>query len=404
MNFKSGSTNRQRLRIAFLTTDNREHSKDYNNSQPHFGSAPEALLQGFGGMSSEVEVHVISCLQKTPIWSPSKLADNIYYHALHVPKIGWMKTGYLGCIRVVRRKLREIQPDLVHGQGTERDCSMCAVFSGFPNVLTIHGNMRLVAEFLRAKPLTYYWFASSLERLCLRKTDGVVAISSYTQSNVAPYTRRTWLVPNAVHPSFFNLPRRPGSPPRILCAANISSRKNQIGLIKALEPFAATRQLKLVFAGGGSKADAYFQNFQQMVGERPWCEYLGALDRNTLQNEMSQATMGILPSFEDNCPRVVLEAAAAGLPFAASRVGGIPDLIKHNVTGLLFDPSSSDEISAAIARFVSEKNSRQNLADAALSSCKNQFAAEAVAQEHLSIYSTVLNRGADASNNFPVLS
>ena len=89
---------------------------------------------------------------------------------------------------------------------------------------------------------------------------------------------------------------------------------------------------------------------------------------------------------------VILEAAAAGLPFAASRVGGIPDLIKHNVTGLLFDPSSSDEISAAIALLVSEKTLSLAVSKAALESCKQRFAPKAVAREHLSIYSTVLNR------------
>jgi glycosyltransferase involved in cell wall biosynthesis len=107
---------------------------------------------------------------------------------------------------------------------------------------------------------------------------------------------------------------------------------------------------------------------------------------------MSQATTGILPSFEDNCPMVILEAAAAGLPFAASRVGGIPDLIQHNVTGLLFDPSSPDEISATISRLVSQKSSTLALAEAALSSCEKRFTPESVARKHLSIYSAVLNR------------
>ena len=386
------------MRIVQLTNDNREIQRKYHLNEPVFGPAPEALLEGFKKLGSAVEVHVVSCLQQMPKRSPEKLADNIFFHPLHVPKIGWLRTGYQGCIRATRRKIREIHPDVVHGQGTERDCAMCAVLSGFPNVLTIHGNMRLVAEFLKAKPLTYYWFASRLERLCLRKTGGVVAISSYTQSNVAPYTRRTWLVPNAVHPSFFNLPRRPESPPRILCAANICSRKNQIGLIKALESLAATRTLKLVFAGGGSEADVYYREFQQLVGERPWCEYLGALDKRALQNEMSQATVGILPSFEDNCPMVILEAAAAGLPFAASRVGGIPDLIKHNASGLLFDPSSSDEISGVIARLVSEKHSRIDLAEVALASCKKHFAAESVAREHLGIYRNVLKRNLGTQN------
>ena len=384
------------MKVALLTSDTREVIRDYGAGNPSFGTAPQALLEGFALLPDEVEVHVISCLQKKPVSSPTKLADNIYYHGLHVPNIGWMKTGYLGCIRAVRRKLQEIQPDIVHGQGTERDCAMCTVFAGFPNVLTIHGNMSLVAGFLRARPLTYYWFASRLERLCLRKTDGVVAISSYTQSNVSPYTSRTWLVPNAVHPSFFNLPRTPDSPPRILCAANIGSRKNQIGLIRALDSLACTTQLRLVFAGGGSEADAYYRDFRQMVGERPWCEYLGALDRRALQKEMSQATMGVLPSFEDNCPMVILEAAAAGLPFAASRVGGIPDLIKHNVSGLLFDPSSSDEISGAIAGIVSEKTLSLALSKTAREPCKKRFSPKAVARQHLSIYSTVLKRNADA--------
>jgi glycosyltransferase involved in cell wall biosynthesis len=133
-----------------------------------------------------------------------------------------------------------------------------------------------------------------------------------------------------------------------------------------------------------------------MVGERPWCEYLGALDRRALQKEMSQATMGVLPSFEDNCPMVILEAAAAGLPFAASRVGGIPDLIHHNVTGLLFNPSSPDEISAAIAGIVSEKTLSLALSKTAREPCKKRFSPKAVARQHLSIYSTVLKRNAGA--------
>ena len=95
----------------------------------------------------EVEVHVVSCLQQ-PVHSPEKLADNIFFHCLHVPKIGWLRTGYQGCIRAVRNKLKEIRPDIVHGQGTERDCAISAVFSGFPNVITIHGNMAELARLI----------------------------------------------------------------------------------------------------------------------------------------------------------------------------------------------------------------------------------------------------------------
>jgi len=380
------------IKVALLTTDSREHFKDYANPNPYFGTAPEALLEGFKLLPGDVEVHVVSCLQEAPVSSPGKIGDNIYYHTLHVPKIGWMKTGYQGCVRATRQLLRQIRPDIVHGQGTERDCAISAVRSGYPNVLTIHGNMRLVAKFLKAKPLTYYWFAERLERFCLRKTNGVVAISSYTQSNIAQYTDRTWLVPNAVHPSFFGIPRHPDTTPRILCLANIGPRKNQIGLIQALDSLAKSRPLRLVFGGGGNEADPYYREFTQMVTARSWCEYVGPLDRIALQTQMSRATIGILPSFEDNCPMVVLEAAAAGLPFAASRVGGVPDLIQHNVDGLLFDPSSNTEILAAIAMLVAHGLLAESFATQALTRCKERFAADSVARQHVNIYNAVITR------------
>ena len=114
------------LKIAFLTTDNRENFKEYELSTPYFGAGPEALLQGFGALSG-IEVHVVSCTQR-PMQSPEKIDKNIWFHSLYVPKIGWLRTLYQGCIRAVRRKLKDLQPDIVHGQGTERDCAISTVF------------------------------------------------------------------------------------------------------------------------------------------------------------------------------------------------------------------------------------------------------------------------------------
>src|SRR5580765_2442555 len=108
------------MRVAFLTTDNRGPFKQYDSTIPWFGMAPEALLQGFAHLP-EVEVHIVSCARMR-MQSPEKLAPNIFFHSLCVPKVGWMTTLYQGCIRATRKKLREIQPDIVHGQGTELDC------------------------------------------------------------------------------------------------------------------------------------------------------------------------------------------------------------------------------------------------------------------------------------------
>ncbi|MDX6767751.1 MAG: glycosyltransferase family 4 protein [Candidatus Methylacidiphilales bacterium] len=377
------------MRIAILTTDSRDHFGQYDRNDPYFGTAPEALLEGFKGMEA-VEVHVLSCLHR-PMVSPPKLADNIHYHGLAVSSIGWLKTGYQGCIRAVRRKLREIQPDIVHGQGTERDCAISAVLSGFPNVLTLHGNMRLVAALNRARPLSFEWLAARLEGWTLPRADGVVCITSYTQQAVAGLARKTWIVPNAVDPSFFEI--EPGADagerPLILCVGNICPRKNQNALIRALD--GAEPDFDLVFLGGVGRQDPYGREFLNLIETRPWCRYEGFANRVVLKEWFSRASGVVLPSLEDNCPMVVLEAMAAGVPVAAASVGGVPDLIENDLTGILFDPLDAASMARGVMALFAEHS--HAMAARACAQARLRYHPRGVADRHVSIYREVLQSG-----------
>jgi hypothetical protein len=82
------------MKVAFLAIDLRENNRSYSEVTPRFPGGIASLFDGFARLP-EVEVHVISCLQQ-PLQSPEKLADNLWYHALPVPKIGWLRTGYQG--------------------------------------------------------------------------------------------------------------------------------------------------------------------------------------------------------------------------------------------------------------------------------------------------------------------
>ena len=376
------------LKVAILTSDKRDHDRDYANPAPGFGTAPAALLAGFAQVP-EVEVHVVSCTQQ-PLAAPEKIAPNIFYHSLVVPKSGWLRTGYQGCIRAARKKLREIRPDIVHGQGTERDCALSAVFSGLPNVLTIHGNMRLVAEVNRARPFSFLWLAARLESFALPRTDGVVCISHYTRDAVAGLARRTWVLPNAVEASFFDVQPAPdaAAPPRVLCVGMVCFRKNQNDFIRALDPLAERKKFKLVFLGqvdGG----AYGAEFLELVKARPWCEHVAFSERARVKEHFMAATVVALPTREDNCPMVVLEAMAAGVPVMASDVGGVPDLIASEKTGLFCDPAQPETFRAGVARLRDDREFSQRLARAAKAEALRQFHPQAVARRHLEIYREV---------------
>lgn len=380
------------MRVVMLTTDNREAEKDHANPLPHFGTAPEALLQGFATLP-EIEIHVVACVRQ-PVNSPETIRPNIYYHSLVVPKIGWIRTGYLGCIWAARKKIQAIQPDIVHGQGTERDSAICAVFSGFRNVLTIHGNMRLIAALNHEPPFSYNWLAARLEGFTLPRTDGVICITNYTRHAVSDLNRRTWVLPNAVDAGFFEIQRRPApaSVPAGICVGAICHRKNQNNFIRALDALALEKKFKILFFGKLDQGN-YGREFMDLINDRPWCEYRGFAGREKLKEFFETAAFAVLPTLEDNCPMVVIEAMAAGVPVMASNVGGVPDLIEPETTGLFCDPQKPDSFVVGVNRLLDENGLSSRLAAAAKIKARARFHPEVIARRHVEIYREILGQG-----------
>ena len=302
-----------------------------------------------------------------------------------------MRSGYQGCVRAVRKKLRELRPDVVHAQGTERDCALTGAFSGFPNVLTIHGNMRRIAVVNHARPFSFNWLAARLESFVLPRTDGVVCITNYTRELVVSRARRTWVVPNAVDPSFFDVESTPAGERTILCVGTVCLHKNQNELIRALDPLVARHRFELFFLGGADRTSNYGREFFHLVENRPWCRYGGFADRAALRAALGRATLLVLPSLEDICPMVVLEAAAAGVPVVAAKIGGVPDLIEDNVTGLLCDPRNQDSIRAGVSRLLENPEAARRLAKTARESARERFHPAVIARRHLEVYRDVLS-------------
>ena len=378
------------LKIAIVVPDNRDEFRAYADPLPHFGTAPTALLDGFSLLPEECEIHVVNCVQQ-PVAVPEKIGPNIFYHTEIVPKWGWLRGGYLGCIRSVRRQLKKIRPDIVHGQGTERYGALAAVHSGFPNVLTIHGNMRLIAQLNRDRPFSFNWLAARLESYTLPRTDGVVCITHYTQNAVRDLAPRTWVLPNAVNRDFFAVQPAPdpAQPPVILCVGAVCFRKNQNEFIRALDALARQKKFRLVFLGQVANDD-YGREFWRIISERAWCEHQPFAAHDQVREQMRRATVVALPTREDNCPMVVLEAMAAGVPVLASNVGGVPDLIEPERTGLFCDPQQPETFAAGVARLLNDPELASRLAVAARQAAQKRFHPQVIAVRHLEIYREVI--------------
>jgi len=379
------------MRLALLTTDNREHHRNYELPEPQFGAAIEAVVQGLASQQS-LEVHVVSCTQR-PMQSPEKLAGNIWFHLLHVPKFGWLRTGYQGCIRAIRRKLRELRPDIVHGQGTERECALSAIFSGFPNVVTIHGNMVQVEKRVRAPFGGYYWLAARLENFALPRTGGVFCNSAYTESIVRPRARRTWRVANALRADFFSAPPTTARPPRpvLLNIGSVCTYKRQLELLEVAERLhGAGLDFEMQFIGAADPGDPYAARFLSRIQDAAcegFAKYLGTKSVAEVITALDAASALVHVPSEEAFGLVVAEALARNLKFFGTDIGGIRDIATGVDGAELFALENRDALQVAIAAWLRAGSPRPAAAAAEM---QRRYHPEVIARRHVEIYHEVL--------------
>jgi glycosyltransferase involved in cell wall biosynthesis len=378
------------MKIAILVPDNRDEFKRWGDPEPYFGNAPTALLEGLSKFP-EVEVHVITCShRKMP--SPERIYPNICFHQIVVSRLGWL-TLYLGCVFAIRKLLNEIRPDIVHGQGSERYCALAAAFSGFPNIITLHGIMRRVVMHMQGRARMYGLVAAMLETLSLRVSGKALCISTYTKRHVDKLVKSTWVVPNPLSDEWFiNLPETRITPVGA-CAvvvANISPWKNQNALLKlwsAKQP----PPFRIEFLGHGDLASSYYHDFLDLVAHRTWSKYRSIIKSNELRSQLDSYEFLIHPTKEENFGLVIIEAMARGIPVVASKVGGIPDLIDDGVTGRLFDPNIESDMREKIEAVYSEPELSKSMAKKAQQLARERFSSETVARKHIEIYHEILS-------------
>lgn len=107
------------------------------------------------------------------------------------------------------------------------------------------------------------------------------------------------------------------------------------------------------------------------------------------------AAMDVLaaPSGTEALPIAILEAFAVGLPVVASRVGGIPELVEHERTGLLCSPGDADDLAAKLERLITDVATREVLGANARQLQRENFSVEAMVQGTSAVYSGLLEHG-----------
>lgn len=92
------------------------------------------------------------------------------------------------------------------------------------------------------------------------------------------------------------------------------------------------------------------------------------------------------PSRQEGFGLSILEAMGAGAPVIASRIGGIPGMVRHEDTGLLVEPENPEELSRAILRLAGDEALRHRLSETAGRLVRDRYSAEEMTRKTRAVY------------------
>ena len=175
--------------------------------------------------------------------------------------------------------------------------------------------------------------------------------------------------------------------PTVLMASRLLSDKGVVEYVEAARILRARgRQVRFLHAGGddqGSRVAVPGETIEAWRREGV-VEFLG--HREDMPALLRQASVAVLPSYHEGLSRVLVEAAATGLPLVATRVGGCEAVVHEGENGYLVPPRDSQALAEGIDRLLGDADCRRRMGHASREIAEREFSVSRITQQYLDVY------------------
>ncbi len=307
-----------------------------------------------------------------------------------------------GLVQVLRRQPIHILHAHLFGSNTW--ARLLGTLAGVPVIIAHeHGSAKAAHEI---------WF----DRLLYRLGDAVVVPSAASKRLLMELeglpARALSVVYNGVDTAQFAdhavtpaIRRLLGLDPNVLLIGSVgrlsADKGGQDVLIRALAQLRQTQpQVGLVFIGDGPLRPGLAALATQL-GQSSAVQFTGV--RSDVAQLLGALDLFVLPSLHEALPIAVLEAMAVGLPVVTTRVGGVPEVVQDNVTGLLVSPGAVEALTAALLRLIVDPANAARLGAAGQARVRADFTLEAMVAQVDQLYRRLAQRklGRRATRNRP---
>jgi glycosyltransferase involved in cell wall biosynthesis len=300
----------------------------------------------------------------------------------------------------LRKVLAQLRPDIVQTHGIKSHCFVRFLRPDMRWLAYHHG---YTYENLKVRMYNH------LDRWSLPGADKVVTVCGpFAQVLKANGVRREriHILPNSIEPAArataadaAQLRANLGiaSEERVILAiGRFSSEKGHLDLIAAfaeLQRRQPALPLRLVLVGDGLDRQLLERSVQEQGLTGP-IVFTG--HQREVQAYYAMADTFVLPSHSEGSPNVLLEAMMANLPIVATRVGGIPETVEHEVSALLVPPRNPQALAGAIERLLSNRELAEKLAGNAYCAVASRFSPEQYKRSLTAIYAELCPEKAPA--------
>jgi len=327
--------------------------------------------------------------------------EGLKYHTIPVAKRP-AKEGkdyfkVLRCYRMLFTLLKEGRFDLVHTNGYFADIlgGLATKIVRIPHVATCHGFIQ------NDKKLRLY---NKIDILLLRWSNRIIAVSESIEAQLvgAGVSKdKVHIITNAVVLPDLEGDINDKKISSLKKSYNIKERQFVVGYVGRLSAEKGT--INLLRSAIELKEKTLFFKII-LIGDGPERENLmDFVSKNNLGKEVVFAgflenpgellpllDVFVLPSLTEGTPMALLEAMSYGVPVVASRVGGIPDVISHNVDGVLTTPGNSQAVTESIMALSLDQVGRKSMSKKARGKIRDKYGVTPWCNKIESLYLSVV--------------
>lgn len=294
------------------------------------------------------------------------------------------------------REARFSRADIIHLHGY-KDTILLGLpprlLRKIPAIRTLHG-------WQATSKLSRFWLYEALDRYCLDRLDGIVAVNAILREKVQSFVKRPSVVTieNGIPPLRFDRERilNENSALARFCEdaqiiggiGRFSKEKGFAILVRAFALLLAERKgVRLILIGEGSEQEE-ITRFLRDKGLGEHVHLAGY--KHDAAKYLPIFDIFVIPSLTEGLPIVLLEAMQAGVPVVATRVGGVPDVLGNGKLGMLLEPGSADLLAHAISDVIDHMDDASARAKKAREKVLDCYSSRRMAEEYLGFYESVI--------------